>query len=128
MRACCSKAQAQLYRSTALAFLGDSVYEILVRRNLLLDANQASAKYHDKKVDLVCAEFQAMGVDKIMPVLTEDEIAVYRRGKNAAVTVPRHTSAIDYHKATGLEALFGYLYLAGDEDRLETLFAKIIEN
>ena len=96
----------------ALAFLGDSVYEVMVREYLLRAANQPAAKLHDQKVQLVCAGFQAAAADRLLPVLTENETGVYKRGRNANNTVPRHTSAQDYHKATGLEALFGYLHLS----------------
>lgn len=75
-----------------------------------------------KKVQLVCAGFQAAAADRLLPVLTENETGVYKRGRNANNTVPRHTSAQDYHKATGLESLFGYLHLMGAQERLEELF------
>lgn len=120
-----TEAQARQYSPLALAFLGDSVYEVMVRKQLLLEANQPAAKLHEKKIQLVCAEFQAQAFDRIRPVLTEEEFAVYKRGRNANNTVPRHTAAQDYHKATGLESLFGYLYLSGAEQRLVELFSMI---
>lgn len=120
--------QARQYNPLALAFLGDSVYEVMVRERLLLEANQPAAKLHEKKVQLVCAEFQAQAADRILSRLTEDELGVYKRGRNANNTVPRHTAAQDYHKATGLEALFGYLHLMGAEQRLAELFAVCIED
>ncbi|WP_295215655.1 ribonuclease III domain-containing protein [Ruminococcus sp.] len=120
--------QARQYSPLALAFLGDSVYEVMVRERLLLEANQPAAKLHEKKVQLVCAEFQAQAADRILSQLTEDELGVYKRGRNANNTVPRHTAAQDYHKATGLEALFGYLHLIGAEQRLVELFAVCIED
>lgn len=120
--------QARQYSPLALAFLGDSVYEVMVRERLLLEANQSAAKLHEKKVQLVCAEFQAHAADRILSQLTEDELGVYKRGRNANNTVPRHTAAQDYHKATGLEALFGYLHLMGAEQRLAELFAVCIED
>ena len=115
-----TQAQARQYSPLALAFLGDSVYEILVR-----EANRPAAKLHEQKIQLVCAAFQAQAIDRLIPLLTEEETAVYKRGRNANNTVPRHTSAQDYHKATGLEALFGYLHLLGEQARLEELFAAI---
>ena len=120
-----TQAQARQYSPLALAFLGDSVYEIMVREQLVLEANQPAAKLHEKKVKLVCAEFQAQAAQRIIPLLTEEELAVYKRGRNANNTVPRHASAQDYHKATGLESLFGYLHLMGADQRLEALFAEI---
>ena len=106
----------------ALAFLGDSVYEVMVREYLLRQANQPAAKLHDQKVQLVCAAFQAAAAERLLSHLTEDEAGVYKRGRNANNTVPRHTSAQDYHRATGLESLFGYLHLTGAGERLEELF------
>lgn len=120
-----TQAQARQYSPLALAFLGDSVYEILVREYLVREANRPAAKLHEQKIQLVCAAFQAQAIDRLIPLLTEEETAVYKRGRNANNTVPRHTSAQDYHKATGLEALFGYLHLLGERARLEELFAVI---
>ena len=120
-----TQAQARQYSPLALAFLGDSVYEILVREYLVREANRPAAKLHEQKIQLVCAAFQAQAIDRLLPLLTEEETAVYKRGRNANNTVPRHTSAQDYHKATGLEALFGYLHLLGEQERLEELFAAI---
>lgn len=120
-----TQAQARQYSPLALAFLGDSVYEILVREYLVREANRPAAKLHEQKIQLVCAAFQAQAIDRLIPLLTEEETAVYKRGRNANNTVPRHTSAQDYHKATGLEALFGYLHLLGEWARLEELFAAI---
>ena len=120
-----TQAQARQYSPLALAFLGDSVYEILVREYLVREANRPAAKLHEQKIQLVCAAFQAQAIDRLIPLLTEEETAVYKRGRNANKTVPRHTSAQDYHKATGLEALFGYLHLLGEQARLEELFAAI---
>ncbi len=120
-----TQAQARQYSPLALAFLGDSVYEILVREYLVREANRPAAKLHEQKIQLVCAAFQAQAIDRLIPLLTEEEMAVYKRGRNANNTVPRHTSAQDYHKATGLEALFGYLHLLGEQARLEELFAAI---
>ena len=120
-----TQAQVRQYSPLALAFLGDSVYEILVREYLVREANRPAAKLHEQKIQLVCAAFQAQAIDRLLPLLTEEETAVYKRGRNANNTVPRHTSAQDYHKATGLEALFGYLHLLGEQARLEELFAAI---
>lgn len=117
-----TQAEARLYSPLALAFLGDSVYEVMAREYLLRKANQPAAKLHEQKVQLVCAPFQAAAAERLLPHLTEEETGVYKRGRNANNTVPRHTAAQDYHKATGLESLFGYLYLMGAQERLEVLF------
>lgn len=107
-----------------LAFVGDAVYEIMVRERLVCLANRPNKELHQLAVKQVRAEAQAAALDKIFPLLTEQEVSVYRRGRNA------HTarSGGDYHKATGFEALFGYLYLSGQKDRLQELFAMTLEN
>lgn len=102
-----------------LAFLGDGVYGLLVREYLVAQGNRPAGELHRASVELVRAETQAAAIKRMLPLLTEEEAAVFKRGRNA------HTSrsGSDYHHATGLEALFGYLYLKGDTDRLQTLFA-----
>ena len=102
-----------------LAFVGDGVYGLMVREHLACEANRPVGTLHRASVDWVCAEAQAAAVDRMLPLLTEEEEAVYRRGRNAHTS--RHTP--EYHRATGLEALFGYLYLADRPDRLRELFA-----
>lgn len=121
--------EAKQYSPLALAFLGDSVYEILVREFLLRNANMPASQLHEKKIKLVCASYQSSAVDRIFHLLSEDEISVYKRGRNATGnSVPKHSSASDYRKATGLEALFGYLFLIGEEERLNLLFNKICQD
>ena len=107
----------------ALAFIGDGVYEMLVRERLVCLANRPPRELHREAVKLVRAEAQAEAVERMMPLLTEKEIAVFKRGRNA------HTArnSDDYHRATGLETLFGYLYLSGDIDRVRELFAIAME-
>lgn len=127
MHAILTKEQAKQYSPAALAFFGDSVYEVMVRRHLLLRANQLAAQLHAQKVHYVCASFQAQGYDAVLLYVTDEEAAILKRGRNVDVTVPRHTHALDYHKATELEALFGYLSCIGEEARLDELFAIILE-
>lgn len=107
----------------ALALVGDGVYELMVRERLLCEANRSAGELHRLAVSLVRAEAQAKAMQKIEPLLTEEESAVYRRGRNA------HTSRTgsDYHRATGLETLFGYLYLKGDSDRVQALFSACMQ-
>lgn len=102
----------------ALAFVGDGVYEMLVRERLVCLANRPPRELHREAVKLVRAEAQAAAMDILTPMLTEKELAVYKRGRNA------HTArnSEDYHRATGLETLFGYLYLNGEIDRVRCLF------
>ena len=100
-----------------LAFVGDGVYELMVRERLLRQGGRVR-DLHTLAVEQVRAEAQAVAADRLLPLLTEREAAVYRRGRNA------RTARTDgaYHKATGLEALFGYLYLSGETARLRELF------
>lgn len=102
----------------ALAFVGDGVYEMLVRERLVCLANRPPRELHREAVKLVRAEAQAEATECLIPLLTEKELAVYKRGRNA------HTArnSDDYHRATGLETLFGYLYLSGEIDRVRELF------
>ena len=106
-----------------LAFVGDGVYSLLVREWLGSAANRPNGALHNMAVHRVRAEAQAAAMQRLLPILTEEEEAVYKRGRNA------HTarSGNDYHKATGLEALFGYVYLTGRIDRLRELFALAME-
>lgn len=123
------KKSANQYSPLALAFLGDSVYEQLVREKLTLYANMPVGKLHSLAVKYVCCEFQSDAVESVLPLLDEDELDVVRRGRNAGgVSAPKHSSVIAYRRATGLEALFGYLHLLGKEDRIAFLFEKIWEN
>lgn len=106
-----------------LAFVGDGVYELMVRERLVCLANRPNKELHQLAVQQVRAEAQAAALDRLMPLLTEEEAAVYKRGRNA------HTSRTggSYHKATGLEALFGYLYLSGQLPRVRELFGHITQ-
>lgn len=115
------------YSPLALAFLGDSVYEKLVREHIILEANMPASRLHEIKVKKVCAGFQSEALEKIMPLLDEKETAVVKRGRNATGnTVPKSSNAVEYRRATGFEALFGYLDLLGRNDRIEQLFNLII--
>lgn len=107
----------------ALAFVGDGVYSLMVRERLLSQANRPVNDLHRLAVAEVRAEAQAAAIKRILPLLTEQEEAVFKRGRNA------HTarSGADYHNATGLEALFGYLYLSDRLDRVRELFTLCVE-
>lgn len=110
-----------------LAHLGDAVYELMVRAWLCSHGKVTSKGLHSAAVSYVSAPAQAKAVEAIMPFLTEDEIAVYKRGRNTKVnSVPSHATLDQYHAATGIETLFGYIYLHGGRDRLNELFAIIM--
>ena len=114
--------------SIGLAHLGDAVYELLVRTYLCAPGKATGKGLHRATVELVRAPAQAEAAEKILPVLTEEEQAVFRRGRNANVhSIPQHASRSEYQQATALEALFGWLYLRGEKARIEELFARIME-
>ena len=111
------------FSNLGLAHIGDGVYELLCRSYLCAKGEHTVGQLHRDTVQLVKAPTQARLVEKLLPHLTEQELAWYRRGKNAHVhAVPKGASPAEYAKATGLEALFGYLYLDGQRDRLRELF------
>ena len=111
-----------------LAHMGDCVFEILCRGYLCAKGGKNVGNLHRDTINMVKATSQAKFMDKLLPHLTEEELAYYRRGKNAHVhAVPKSCTPAEYAKATGLEALFGALYLAGETDRINTLFKIMIE-
>ena len=106
-----------------LAHVGDAVYELLYRSKLCTDGHTAVAEMHRMTVAFVRAEAQAEAAAKLLPVLTTEEASVYKRGRNAKVnSVPHNADIGQYHAATGLEALFGWLYLLGRTERIIELF------
>lgn len=110
-----------------LAFIGDAIYEILVREMLVCDANRPVNDLHRESVKYVSAAAQTAAFEKIKNCLTEEETAQFKRGRNAKVGhLPKSASDAQYHTATGVEALFGYLYLTEQKDRIKELFDIII--
>ena len=111
----------------ALAHIGDGVNELLTRTKLCTEGFRSAAKLHFKTVSLVNAKAQSAAVEKLLPLLTEDETAVFKRGRNAKVnSVPQKATVGEYHAATGLEALFGWLYLQGKTQRINELYNVIV--
>ena len=111
-----------------LAHIGDGVYELLTRTMLCLQGYSAVGQLHKLTVEKVKAPAQAAAAEKILPLLNEEELALYKRGRNAHVHgVPHNANVGDYHAATGLEALFGWLYLQGRQERIQQLFDAIME-
>ncbi len=112
----------------ALAHMGDAVFEVLVRSWLCAHGKATGRGLHQATVALVRAESQAEKAQRILPELTEPELAVFRRGRNAQVhSVPAHASRAQYGTATALEALLGWLYLRGERGRVNELFIKMME-
>ena len=111
-----------------LAHMGDAVYETLVRTWLCVHGKATGKELHRTTLALVCAQKQAELAQRVLPQLTEEELAVYKRGRNANVhAMPRSATPAQYHAATGLECLMGWLYLRGDKERAEQLFRAMME-
>ena len=114
--------------SIGLAHMGDAVFEILVRTWLCAHGKATGKGLHQATIRLVCAESQSQKAQKILPLLSEEELAVFKRGRNAQVhSIPAHASRAQYGEATALEALLGWLYLSGRKERINELFCKMME-
>ena len=123
-----SKQQIDAISNLGLAHMGDCVFEILCRGYLCAKGETTVDRLHRDTIAMVKATAQAKFVDKLVPMLTEEEMAYYRRGKNAHVhAVPKSATPAEYAKATGLEALFGALYLSGQTDRINEHFKAVME-
>ena len=113
----------KLLSPLTLAFVGDGVFELFVRERLVCAGNCPVNSLHKKSVAQVCCGAQAQASQKLLPILTEEEMDVLKRGRNAHTNhVPKNSSSADYHAATAFETLFGYLYLTGRIDRLREFF------
>ena len=120
--------EAKLLNPSVLSFVGDAVYGLLVREKLST-VNRPSGQLHSLSVKLVNAVSQARAYAFIEPDLSEEEIAVFKRGRNFHTgNTPKNATKGEYHTATGLETLFGFLHLSGKQDRITELFNKIWEN
>ena len=116
----------RLYSPQALAFLGDAVYELLVRERIVLKANRPVSELHLLHRLQVRASYQSQAYAVIEPLLTEEEAAALKRGRNLnSVKPPKNGNVRDYRRATGLESLFGYLYVQGRLERINELFLAI---
>lgn len=115
---------AKLLSPLNLAFVGDTVFDLFVRETLVCQANRPVNKLHKEATKMVKAQAQAEAAQKILPLLSEEEMSVFKRGRNAHTNhKAKNASEGDYHYATAVEALFGYLYLKGEIDRLRELFS-----
>ena len=111
-----------------LAHIGDGVYELLTRTMLCREGHTKVTELHKLTVSIVNAPAQASAMEKLLPVLTDEEMAVYKRGRNTKVnSIPHKADISQYHAATGLEALFGWLYLQGRADRINELYEVCVE-
>ncbi len=117
---------AFLQNTLSLAYLGDSVYEVLVRERLIKSGKYPPGVLHKMALNYVSAIAQSKACEVLLPMLDEKENSVFHRARNSnPVNIAKHASRADYHKATALEAVFGYNYLVGNNDRIEQLFDAI---
>ncbi|HOJ47855.1 MAG TPA: ribonuclease III domain-containing protein [Bacillota bacterium] len=113
------------YAPLVLAYMGDAYIELLTRAYIIGDGNCSPAALNTRAKEFVTAVSQSAAVERILPLLTDEELAVYKQGRNAKSNhAPRSASAVDYRRATGLECLFGWLYFSGRHARAKELFEK----
>lgn len=123
-----AKTDPAMYSPLALAYLGDGVYELMIRAKVISQGNMQVNKMHKKSTSLVKAQTQAQMIRLLEPELTDEERAVFKRGRNAkSVTAAKNATIVDYRTATGFEALVGYLYLAERFERLAELISHGLE-
>ena len=120
--------EAAAYSPNVLAFYGDSVYEVLARNRIVTEHQTNAGRLHELAVKRVRASYQSAAVSVIEPLLTESEADILRRGRNAGgISVPKSAKPSEYRRATALEALFGYLALCQNQQRINELFNAICE-
>ena len=123
----CKETDLRTYSPLTLAYIGDAIYDLVIRTIVVERGNKSANNLHKKTVTYVNARVQAKMIDALESELTEEETAIYRRGRNAkSYTAAKNASIIEYRKATGLEALCGYLYLNGQQERLLCLIREAI--
>lgn len=124
----CSEVDIRTYSPLTLAYIGDAIYDLVIRTIVVERGNRSANNLHKKTIGYVNARVQARMVDALEEELTEEEASVCRRGRNAkSYTAAKNASIIEYRKATGLEALCGYLYLQGQQERMLGLIKKGLE-
>ncbi len=119
-----------IYPALVLAYIGDAVYEVFTREKLLeMHSDMPAHKLHVENIKYVKAHAQSNSMAAVEPILTEKELAVYKRGRNAkSATVPKNANLADYRRATGFETLIGYLHLSGNADRLNEIMEIAFDN
>lgn len=117
---------AKEYSPLVLAYIGDAVYELYVRRRLVYSHNIQVDRLHKMAVSIVNSSAQAKNFHKIESILTKEEMNIFKRGRNAKSSVPKNSDMSEYKTATGLEALIGYIYLCGDKNRLDEIMNMIL--
>lgn len=123
-----SDTSADGFPVSALAFLGDGVWGIMVREYLTVSGKCKADKLHERNIEMVNATYQANAIKFLLPHLTEEETIMFIRGRNTHTAhTPRNKSKSEYHAATGLEVLFGWLYLNGKTERIKDLFSLVLD-
>ena len=123
----CEEIDIRTYSPLTLAYIGDAVYDLVIRTVVVERGNTSANKLHHKTVTYVNARVQARMIEALMDELTEEEQMIYKRGRNAkSYTTAKNATVIEYRKATGFEALCGYLYLTGKQERMLSLIKKAI--
>ena len=123
-----AETEPAMYSPLVLAYLGDAVYELMIRSKVVRQGNTQVNKMHKKSASLVKAQTQASMIRLLEPDLTKEELAIFKRGRNAkSVTMAKHATMIDYRMATGFEALIGYLFLTEQYSRMVELVGKGLE-
>lgn len=123
-----TKAEAAQFNPVTLAFVGDAVYSTYVRERLALSGNGKAADFQRAAIKIVSAKGQSAFLDRILPLLTEQESEIFRRGKNAKkATKSKSASSLEYNRSTGFEAVLGYLYLTGEEERIGQLLSNLTD-
>lgn len=124
----CGEIDIRTYSPLALAYIGDAVFDLVIRTVVVERGNTSANKLHNKTVTYVNARVQARMIEALMDELTGEEQTVYKRGRNAkSYTTAKNATVIEYRKATGFEALCGYLYLTGKQDRMLLLIRRAVE-
>ncbi len=124
----CREIDIRTYSPLALAYIGDAIYDLVIRTIVVERGNTSANNLHKKAVRYVNAVKQAQMIEALQEELSEEERTVYKRGRNAkSYTTAKNASVIDYRKATGFEALCGYLYLTGKQERMLVLIRTAIE-
>ncbi len=124
----CKEQDVRAYSPLTLAYIGDAVYELVIRSVVVERANRSANDLHKLSVQYVKAQTQARMAEALSGILTEEELAVYKRGRNAkSMTTAKNATVGDYRKATGFEALMGFLYLSGQTERMLMLIWQGIE-
>ena len=112
-----------MMNGATLAYIGDAVFELIARKYVLEHGSKQPDRLHKHATAIVNAASQSAMIGAVMDMLTEEELGIYKRGRNASTaTSAKHQTIADYRRATGLEALFGYLYLYGRQERMQELF------